>query len=206
MGNHSWDQREILSFIETEPRLLRPCNYPPGTPGKGAGVYEAPQGRKVLVAQAMGRLFMDPLDDPFAGIDAILGRHCLGATVHAALVDIHAEATSEKMAFGHFCDGRVSVVVGSHSHIPTADVQILPKGTAYQSDAGMCGDYDSVIGMGKDVAIGRFVRKIPGNRLTPAEGEATFCGLFVETDDKTGLTRRAAPVRMGGRLSQSMPE
>ena len=206
LGNHSWDQREILSFIESEPRLLRPCNYPPGTPGKGAGVFEAPQGRKVLVAQAMGRLYMDPLDDPFAGIEAILARQTLGGTVQAALVDIHAEASSEKMAFGHFCDGRVSVVVGSHTHIPTADVQILPKGTAYQSDAGMCGDYDSVIGMGKDVAIARFVRKIPGNRLTPAEGEATFCGLFVETDDKSGLAQRACAVRIGGRLAPSMPE
>lgn len=206
LGNHSWDQREIISYIETETRLLRPCNYPAGTPGRGAGVFTATQGRRVLVAQSMGRLYMDALDDPFAGIDSVLARHRLGGTVQAALVDIHAEATSEKMAFGHYCDGRVSAVVGSHTHIPTADAQILPKGTAYLTDAGMCGDYDSVIGMGKDVAIARFVRKVPGNRLTPAENKATFCGVFIETDDISGMAVSISPVRQGGRLAPSMPE
>lgn len=205
-GNHAWDQREILSYIESDPRLLRPLNFPRGTPGRGAGVYTATRGRKVLVMQVMGRLFMDPLDDPFAAVEAEFTRHRLGATVDAVIVDVHAEASSEKMGLGHTCDGRASLVVGSHSHIPTADAQVLPAGTAFQSDAGMCGDYDSVIGMKKDTAIARFVRKIPGERLTPADGPATVCGVFVETDDRTGLARRIAPLRLGGRLAEALPE
>jgi hypothetical protein len=206
LGNHSWDQREIIGHIDQEPRLLRPLNYPPGTPGRGAGVFTLSRGRKVLVIQVMGRLFMDALDDPFAAIEKELSRTRLGVGgVDAILVDVHAEASSEKMSTGHFCDGRVSAVFGSHTHVPTADAQILPKGTAYQSDAGMCGDYDSVIGMQKEGAISRYVRKMPGERLTPAEGEATLCGVFVETDDKTGLAKRVAPVRLGPRLAETVP-
>ena len=206
LGNHSWDQREMIGHIDQEPRILRPLNYPPGTPGRGTGVYTLPRGRKIMVLQVMGRLFMDPLDDPFAAVERELARTRLGAGgVDAILVDIHAEASSEKMAMGHYCDGRVSVVVGSHSHIPTGDAQILPKGTAYQSDAGMCGDYDSVIGMTKDSAIARYVRKMPGERLTPAEGEGTICGVFVETDDRTGLAVRVAAVRQGPRLAETLP-
>ncbi len=205
-GNHAWDQREIIGYIDGDPRLLRPLNYPRGTPGRGAGVFVGPRGKKVLVIQVMGRLFMDPLDDPFAAIETEFTRHRMGATVDAVIVDIHAEATSEKMAIGHTCDGRASLVVGSHSHVPTADAQILTGGTAYQTDAGMCGDYDSVIGMKKENAIGRFVRKMPGERLTPADGDATICGVFVETDDKTGLAKRICPVRLGGRLQAIMPE
>ncbi|MEA4837432.1 MAG: TIGR00282 family metallophosphoesterase [Rhodospirillaceae bacterium] len=204
LGNHSWDQREILSYIDSEPRLIRPLNYPAGTPGRGAGIYAAGQGRKIMVVQVMGRLFMDPLDDPFRQMEAELVRHPLAASVQAILIDVHAEATSEKMALGHVADGRASLVVGSHSHVPTADVRIMPGGTAYQSDAGMCGDYDSVIGMKKDTAVARFVRKIPGERLSPAEGEGTLCGLFVETDDRTGLAVRAEPVRMGGALAPTV--
>ncbi len=206
LGNHAWDQREIMAHINAEPRLLRPQNYPTGTPGRGVGIYGAPRGRKVMVLQVMGRLFMDPLDDPFAAVETELARHRLGHTVHAIVVDVHGEATSEKMSIGQLCDGRVSLVVGSHSHIPTADAQILPGGTAYQTDAGMCGDYDSVIGMKKDAAMFRFVRKIPGERLSPAEGEATVCGVFVETDDRSGLAVRIEPLRMGGRLRSTMPE
>lgn len=205
LGNHSWDQREIIPFMDGDSRVLRPRNYPPGTPGRGAGIYPAPLGRKVLVVQVMGRLFMDALDDPFAAVEAEMARQRLGVTVHAVIVDVHGEASSEKMALGHFLDGRTSLVVGSHSHIPTADAQILPKGTAYQTDAGMCGDYDSVIGMKKDAAIFRLVRKIPGERLSPAEGPATFCGVFAETDDATGLARRVEPIRIGGRLAPAMP-
>ncbi len=205
-GNHAWDQREVLPHYDREPRLLRPLNYPKGTPGRGAGVFAAPRGRKVLVLQVMGRLFMDPLDDPFQAVEAELARHRVRASVDAIIVDVHAEATSEKMAVGHTCDGRVSLVVGSHSHVPTADAQILPGGTAYQTDAGMCGDYDSVIGMKKEIAIQRFVRKIPGERLSPADGEATVCGVLVETDDTSGLARFVAPVRLGGRLPPSIPE
>lgn len=204
LGNHSWDQREILSYIDSEPRLIRPLNYPAGTPGRGAGIYAAGHGRKILVVQVMGRLFMDPMDDPFARMEAEIVRHPLAASVQAILIDVHAEATSEKMALGHVADGRVSLVVGSHSHVPTADVRIMPGGTAYQSDAGMCGDYDSVIGMKKETATARFVRKMPGERLSPAEGEGTLCGLFVETDDRTGLAIRAEPVRMGGALAPTV--
>jgi calcineurin-like phosphoesterase len=152
----------------------------------------------------MGRLFMDPLDDPFAAVDRALSAHPLG-TVAASIVDIHAEATSEKMAMGHFADGRASAVVGTHTHVPTADARILPGGTAYQTDLGMCGDYDSVIGMRKEPATARFVRKVPGERMEPADGEATLCGVFVETDDSSGLARRILPVRIGGPLAPGDP-
>ena len=205
LGNHAWDQKEIISYIDSEPRLLRPRNYPPGTPGRGAGVFSTPSGKKVLIVQVMGRLFMDPLDDPFPAVDQELNKNRLGGSVQAVLVDVHAEASSEKMAMGQFCDGRASMVVGSHSHIPTADAQILPKGTAYQTDAGMCGDYDSVIGMKKEPAIAKFIRKMPGEKLSPAEGEGTLCAIFVETDDRSGLARRIEPIRLGGRLAQYCP-
>lgn len=199
-GNHSWDQREALVFIEREQRLLRPANYPPGTPGRGAGLFEARDGRRVLVVNVMGRVFMEPLDDPFAAVADQLAACPLGAGADAIIIDIHAEATSEKMAMGHFADGRASLVVGTHSHVPTADAQILPGGTAYQTDAGMCGDYDSVIGMDKDEPLNRFTRKVPGGRFQPAEGPATVCGVLVETDDATGLAVSIEPVRVGGRL------
>jgi calcineurin-like phosphoesterase len=185
---------------------LPPQNYPAGTPGRGAAVFDAGRGRKLLVLNVMGQLFMDPLDNPFACVDRELAKHRLGATVAAAVLDFHAEATSEKMAMGHHVDGRVSLCVGSHTHVPTADVMILPGGTAYQSDAGMCGDYDSVIGMDKAEPLARFVRKTRGDRLVPANGEATLCGLLVETDDASGLAKSVAPVQLGGRLRQHMPE
>ena len=204
-GNHVWDQREIMNYIDSDPRLLRPLNYPSGTPGAGSGVYEMPDGRKVMVVHPMGRLFMEPLDDPFAAAEAALAGTRLGRDANAIVIDIHAEATSEKMAFGHAFDGRVSLVVGSHSHVPTADTQILPGGTAYQTDAGMCGDYDSVIGMGKKAAVARFTSKLPKERLEPAGEEATLCAVYVETDDKTGLAVRAQPLRLGGRLSPHWP-
>ena len=205
-GNHVWDQRVIIPFIDSEPRILRPLNFPPGTPGLGAHVYTTRAGRKALVVNVMGRLFMDPLDDPFAAVERTLAAHKLGETVAAAIVDVHAEATSEKMAIAHLADGRASLVVGTHSHVPTADAQILPGGTAYQTDAGMCGDYDSVIGMKKEGSLARFVRKMPGERLAPAEGPATVCGLYVETDDASGLARRIEPVRLGGRLAPALPD
>jgi metallophosphoesterase (TIGR00282 family) len=205
-GNHVWDQRETSGFIDRHPRLLRPQNYPSGTPGKGSAVYQTVTGRKVMVVNIMGRLFMDPLDDPFAVLEKELSGQRLGGTVDAIIVDIHAEATSEKMAMGHVCDGRVSLVVGTHTHVPTADTMILPKGTAYQTDAGMCGDYDSVIGMDKALPIARFTRKLPTDRLFAAQGPGTLCAVYVETDDKTGLARRASPVRVGGRLAPQMPQ
>jgi len=204
-GNHVWDQREIMNYIDGDPRLLRPLNYPKGTPGKGSVIVEAANGARVLVVHAMGRLFMDPLDDPFFGVDKALASHEVGKTVDAVVLDMHADITSEKMAMGHYCDGRVSAVVGTHSHVPTADAQVLPGGTAYQTDMGMCGDYDSVIGMVKEMAIARFTSKLPTGRLAPAEGPGTLCGVFIETDDGTGLARRVEPLRVGGRLSQAVP-
>jgi len=163
-------------------------------------------GKKVLVLNVMGQLFMEDLDDAFACMNTLLGQHRLGATVDAVVLDFHAEATSEKMAAGHFVDGRVSLFVGTHTHVPTADTMILNGGSAYQSDAGMCGSYDSVIGMDKVAPLERFVKKVKGERLSVASGEGTLCGVFVETDDSTGLARRAAPVRIGGRLSEAVPD
>ena len=206
LGNHAWDQREIIGYIDGDPRLLRPANYPNGTPGRGIGIYDAPGGRKVMVIQVMTRLFMDPLDDPFPVVNEALKTYRLGHAADAIIVDLHGEATSEKMALGHHADGRASMAVGTHTHVPTADAMILPGGTAYQSDIGMCGDYDSVIGMKKQIALARFTRKMPGERLAPAEGEATACAVFVETDDATGLAKRIEPVRLGGRLADVVPE
>lgn len=208
LGNHSWDQKEALTYIVREPRLLRPANYPPlsDAPGRGAYLYEAPGGRRVLVVSVLGRVHMDALDDPFAAVDKELSACPLGLAADAVIVDIHAEATSEKMAMGHFCDGRASLVVGTHTHVPTADCQILNGGTAYQTDAGACADYDSVIGNKKDEPLRRFTTRISGGRYQPAEGPATVCGVFVETDDRTGLAKRVAPLRVGGRLSRSFPE
>jgi len=203
-GNHIWDQRETLGFIAREPRLLRPINYPRGTPGHGRAMIETPAGR-LLVINAMGRLYMSEiLDDPFAAIDRELQAHPLGQEADAILIDFHAEATSEKQAMGHFCDGRASLVVGTHTHVPTADHMILAGGTAYQSDAGMCGDYDSVIGMKKADPVRRFTHKIPTSRLEPAEGEGTLCGVFVVTGEG-GRAERIAPVRVGGKLEACLP-
>ena len=206
LGNHAWDRKEIIPYISQTPRLLRAVNFPPGTPGAGSVVVTLADGRKALVMQAMGRLYMDPLDCPFRTTQAELARHRLGVTVQAVVIDFHAEATSEKMAFAHSFDGAASLIVGTHTHCPSADHQVLPGGTAFQSDLGMCGDYDSVIGMAKNGAVLRFWQKMPGERLAPAEGVTTVCGVFVETDDATGLAQRIAPVRQGGRLSPAMPE
>ena len=206
LGNHAWDRKEIIPYIAQHPRLIRPLNYPPGTPGHGWVLVDLPDGRRALVLQAMGRLFMDPLDCPFRGSADVLTRFRLGSSVHAIVADLHAEATSEKMSYAHMFDGQMSFVVGTHTHCPSADGQVLPGGTAFQSDAGMCGDYDSVIGMTKDNAALRFWHKMPSERLGPAEGPATLCGVFVETNDMTGLAIRIEPVRSGGRLSQAMPK
>ena len=204
-GNHWLDQKEILGFIDEEDRVLRPLNYPKGTPGRGAGLYHTRSGARVLVMNPMGRIYMDPLDDPFAAVDAELAACPLMEGADAIIVDMHAEATSEKMAMGHFCDGRASAVIGTHSHIPTADAQILPLGTGYQSDAGACADYDSVIGMDKFEPLQRFTKKMPGGRMTPAMGPATLCAVFIETASRTGLAVRCQPVRVGGRLIQTTP-
>ncbi|WBU64581.1 TIGR00282 family metallophosphoesterase [Paracoccus aerodenitrificans] len=208
LGDHAFDQRDMLSFIEKEPRVLRPMNFAKDAPGRGAGVFEASRGRRVMVAQVLGNVFMKrAFDDPFSALDAVLRAHPMGAmaSVQAALVDFHAEATSEKMAAGHFCDGRASLVVGTHTHVPTGDAQILNRGTAYLTDAGMCGDYDSVIGMEKTEPLRRFVTGMSRERFSPAQQDATLCGVLVETDDRTGLAQHVWPIRHGGRLSPAMP-
>lgn len=204
LGNHAFDQREALIFIGREPRLIRPLNYPKGTPGRGAALIETPAGARVLAINLMGRVFMDAMDDPFAAIERELQACPLGTGCDAAIVDFHAEASSEKQAFAHFVDGRVSLVVGTHTHVPTADHRILPQGTAYMTDAGMTGDYESVIGMDKDEPIRRFTTKLPSSRFEPAMGPGTLCGVAVELD-KMGLATKIAPIRIGGNLAPARP-
>jgi metallophosphoesterase (TIGR00282 family) len=208
LGNHSWDQKEALTYIVREPRLIRPLNYPAfaEAPGRGAQLFDTRSGKRILVVNLLGRVFMDALDDPFAAVDRELESCPLRGVADVIVVDMHAEATSEKMAMGHFCDGRASLVVGTHSHVPTADAQVLPGGTAYQTDAGACCDYDSVIGNQKDEPLRRFTTRISGGRYKPAEGPATVCGVFVETDPATGLARRIEPIRIGGRLKETVPD
>ena len=196
----------MLSYINEEPRIIRPLNFAKGAPGAGARVFEATRGRKVLVAQILGQVFMKrAFEDPFGQIEQVLKTHILGGAVQAAIVDIHCEATSEKMAMGHWCDGRASMVVGTHTHVATADAMILESGTAYLTDAGMCGDYHSIIGMEKTEPLRRFITGMPKERFTPANGDATLSGVYVETDDKTGQATRIVPVRDGGLLSASAP-
>ena len=206
LGNHAWDQREALVFIERAERLVRPVNFPRGTPGRGAALVEAKNGRHALIVNAMGRVFMTPFDDPFAALERELGACPLRDAADVIVVDFHCEATSEKQGIGFFCDGRASLVVGTHTHVPTADHQILPGGTAYMTDAGMTGDYDSIIGMQKEEPLRRFTSGIPSARFEPAMGAATLSGVAVETDDATGLALRVAPVRTGGRLEPATPK
>jgi metallophosphoesterase (TIGR00282 family) len=206
LGNHAWNQKEALVFIERAPRLIRPLNFPRHTPGRGAAMIDAKNGARALVINAMGRVFMEPLNDPFSAIGRELDACPLGEAVDAIVVDFHGEASSEKQGMGYFCDGRASLVVGTHTHVPTADHQILHGGTAYMTDAGMTGDYDSVIGMQKEEPVRRFTTGIPSGRFEPAFGVATLSGVAVETDDKTGLAVKIAPVRLGGRLSQTQPD
>jgi metallophosphoesterase (TIGR00282 family) len=206
LGNHAWDQREALVFIERAPRLIRPANFPLGTPGRGAALIDTKSGKRALVINAIGRVFMTPFDDPFAMLARELAACPLREAADAVVVDFHGEASSEKQAIGYFCDGRASLVVGTHTHVPTADYQILPAGTAYMTDAGMTGDYDSIIGMQKDEPMRRFTSGIPAARFEPALGPATLSGVAVETDDATGLAVKVAPVRMGGRLAPALPE
>lgn len=206
LGDHAFDQRDMLGHISNEPRLIRPLNIARGAPGVGARVFDAPGGRKVLVAQVLGQVFMKrPYDDPFSAVEPVLKANPLGGRVHLSLVEIHCEATSEKMAMGHFCDGRASVVVGSHTHVPTADAMIMPGGTAYLTDAGMCGDYNSVIGMDREEPMRRFITGMSKGRFQPAMGEATLSGLYAETDDRTGKATRVEMFREGGALERAGP-
>lgn len=202
-GNHVWDQREIIAYIGNDPRLLRPINFPEGAPGRGFHIIETVQGQKILVANVMCRLFMDALDDPFAAVDKLCKSYRLGAQVNAIIIDAHGEASSEKQALAYHVDGRASLVVGTHTHVPTADARILPQGTGYQTDAGMCGCYESIIGMEAAPAVQRFVRKIPGEKLRPAEGPVTLCGTLIEVDPKTGRCIKIEAFRTGGTLSQT---
>jgi 2',3'-cyclic-nucleotide 2'-phosphodiesterase len=204
-GNHVFDQREALVFAERQERFIRPANYPAGTPGRGSGLFMARNGARVLVINAMGRVFMDAMEDPFAVVDREVGACPLGEQADAIVVDFHAEATSEKQALGFHLDGRVSLVVGTHTHTPTSDYRVLPGGTAFQSDVGMCGDYQSVIGMNFEEPLRRFLQKVPGERFSPAAGPATIAGLAVEIDDGTGHATAVAPLRLGGVLSETMP-
>lgn len=206
LGNHSWDQREALVFIERAPRLIRPVNFPVGTPGRGAALVETKNGKRALVINGIGRIFMQPFDDPFTIIDRELNACPLREAADAVVVDFHAEASSEKQAIGYYCDGRASLVVGTHTHVPTSDHRILPGGTAYMTDAGMTGDYQSIIGMQRDEPLGRFLRGYSARRFEPAEGVATLSGVAVETDDKTGLAVRVAPVRIGPMLDRAVPD
>ncbi len=207
LGDHAFDQKEMLQFIDSEPRILRPINFSKAAPGKGVRLYDGPGGRKVMVAQVLGQVFMKrPFDDPFSALDLALRTYPRGGQAQAVIVDFHAEATSEKMAAGHFCDGRASLVVGTHTHVPTADARLTAKGTAILTDAGMCGDYDSVIGMEKTEPLRRFVTGMPKERFSPALGTATLSGIYIETDDRTGAATRVVPVRQGGLLTPSGPD
>ncbi len=205
LGNHAWDQREALVFIDRAPRLVRPANFPNGTPGRGSTLVETRSGKRALVINAIGRVFMTAFDDPFAVLDRELDACPLRTSADAVVVDFHCEASSEKQGVGFFCDGRASLVVGTHTHAPTADHRILSGGTAYMTDAGMTGDYDSIIGMQKEEPLRRFTTGIPSGRFEPALGAATLSGVAVETDDATGLALRIAPVRVGGRLEPTLP-
>jgi hypothetical protein len=206
LGNHAFDQREALVFIERAPRLIRPLNYPKGTPGRGAAMIDTKNGKRALVINAMGRIFMDPLDDPFAAVERELGVCALKTGADAIVLDMHCEATSEKQSMGFFVDGRVSLMVGTHTHSPTADHRIMPGRTAFVSDVGMTGDFESVIGMNKDEPLNRFLRKLPGSKFEPALGPATLCAIAVETDDATGLAAKVGAVRLGGILEEARPK
>jgi metallophosphoesterase (TIGR00282 family) len=205
LGNHAFDQKDTLVFIERQPKLIRPLNFPKGTPGRGAALLKARNDADVLVINAMGRVYMTELDCPFHAIDAELAACPLKVGCDAVFIDFHAEATSEKQALGVFVDGRATGVVGTHTHAPTSDDRVLPRGTAYMSDAGMSGDYNSVLGMDTDEPVNRFLTRIPRQRFEPALGPATVCGLAIEVDDKTGLASKVAPLRLGGVLSQAEP-
>lgn len=200
-GDHVWDQRDCIGFINDYKKLLRPLNFPKSTPGAGARIFSSFGQKKILVIHLLGQVFIkNNLNCPFEMIDDLLKNYQLKKDVDAIIVDFHAEASSEKMAMGKFLDGRVSLVVGSHTHIPTNDFHIMKGGTAYQTDSGMCGDYDSVIGMEKSVPLKMFLNKRKSEKMTPATGEATFCATLVEINEKTGLAENIQALKIGGIL------
>ena len=195
MGNHTFDKADINDLLDTEERLVRPMNYPENTIGHGFCIVEK-NGLRVCVAQLLGKVFMRPVEDPFATIEAFVKAHQKDYDV--LIVDFHAEATAEKVGMGYFLDGRAALVLGTHTHTPTLDARILPNGTGFQADVGMCGDYESVIGMSVASALPRFSGVV--QRLVPAEGEGTFCGTFAEIDDKTGRCKKLRPIIIGPHL------
>jgi metallophosphoesterase (TIGR00282 family) len=201
-GNHSFDKKEGLQVIEDDPYLVRPANYPKGTPGRGWATYSLPGGVKIALINLMGRTFMDPIDCPFQKVDEILEE--LKPITHNIVVDMHAEATSEKMAMGWYLNGRVSAVVGTHTHIQTADERILDAGTAYISDLGMTGPYDSVIGVKKDIVIDRFITK-RGRRFETASGDPWLCGVLIDIDSNTGKARSIERIRIERKDSSTHP-
>jgi metallophosphoesterase (TIGR00282 family) len=205
LGDHAFDQKDMLQFIDNENRIIRPLNFSKASPGQGARLFATRTGKQVLVTQALGQVFMKrPFDDPFSALEAVFRAHPLGGLADAIIVDFHGEATSEKMAMGHWCDGRASLMVGTHTHVPTSDAMILPKGCGYLSDAGMCGNYNSVIGMQRDEPLRRFITGMPKEGFTPALGDATLSGVYIETDND-GHAQRIEMVRQGGLLQQSGP-
>lgn len=200
-GDHIWDQADAAQALEEEPRLLRPHNFPENAPGAGARVFDTPSGGRILVLHLLGQIFhKEYLDSPFACAERVLESYKLGQTVDAIFVDMHAEATSEKNAMGVFLDGRVSAVVGSHTHVPTADCRILRAGTAYQTDAGMCGDYDqTIIGFQPEGPLSHFIKKFRKVKMEPGMGEGTLSAVLIESNPKTGLARSITPLQRGGK-------
>lgn len=207
-GNHIWDCKEMLSYIETDPRVIRPLNFIDTVPGKGFALHKTPKGN-ILIINIMGQVFMRPqLDNPFPIINNFLKSYPLACNqIKAIIVDFHAEATSEKIALAYYLDGTVSMVVGTHTHVPTADARILTQGTAFMSDVGMCGDYDSLIGFPVEVLTSRYLKKIPMTKKPdPAQGEGTLCGVYLETNDSTGKAQKIYPVRLGKFLCETWPK
>jgi metallophosphoesterase (TIGR00282 family) len=194
-GNHIWDKKDIVDYIGRAPRLLRPANYPPGVAGHGVYVHETPSGKKCAVINLQGRVYMPNTDCPFRKADEILA--ALPAGVKVRFVDFHAEVTSEKMAMGWYLDGRVSALVGTHTHIPTADTRVLPGGTAYQTDCGMTGPFDSVIGVEKDVILHRFLTALPV-KMEPAKGKVELNAVIVDVDEVTGKATAVRRHRIEG--------
>ena len=199
-GNHVWDQKETMEFISSEKRLLRPENLIKGSPGIGFDIYNSKNNKKVAVLNLMGNIFMKKCDDVFQAAKKFIQTVRLKKEADFIVVDMHGEITSEKMAIGHFFNGKATMVVGTHTHVPTLDYIIMDKGTAYQTDTGMCGDYDSVIGMNKDNSLKKFLKDPSSSKHHPALGEATISGLMVKADYETGLAKKVEPVIMGGIL------
>ena len=201
-GNHIWDQKDIMKFIDSENRLLRPKNLFEPAPGKGFGIYETKKNLRVGVLNLMGNVFMKKCEDVFETSEKFTKHYKLKEDYDFLIVDFHGEITSEKNAIGHYFDGLATLVVGTHTHIPTNDARILKKGTAYQTDAGMCGDYDSVIGMNKDNSLNRFMKK-DSIKHFPADGEATLSGVIVDCDIKTGMASNISSYIFGGQLNNT---